>query len=162
MTTVVVERPTTIVRSDRTVRAISVVRSVSSVSVGIQGMQGPPGADGMGVDPIGPFETAEAIPSSSLVHVSQSTGEVYKADRTLGREAHGFVIAGASSGASITVYRIGRLTGLTAKTEGRKQWLSTGGQCTETVPTSGLLQEIGLAESDSAVSIGLGSATLLA
>lgn len=51
MTTVVVERPTTIVRSDRTVRAISVVRSVTSVSVGIQGMQGPPGADGLGANP---------------------------------------------------------------------------------------------------------------
>ena len=51
MTTVVVERPTTIVRSDQTVRNISVVRQVTSVSVGIQGMQGPPGADGAGSSP---------------------------------------------------------------------------------------------------------------
>ncbi len=140
---------------------ITRVPAVAVVTRGI-GAQGPPGADGAGAESVGPFVTAEAIPSSSLIHVSQSTGQAYKADRTLCREAHGYVISGASSGASITIYRIGRITGLTLKTQGRKQWLGTGGQCVESAPTSGLLQEIGIADSSTSVSVGFGSATLLA
>jgi len=127
--------------------------------VGAQGPAGPAGSSA--VQTLGTFTAAEAIPSSSLVHISQSNGQAYKADRSLGREAHGFTIAGISLGASATITRTGSLTGLTGKTSGKKQWLSTGGLSIETAPTSGIVQEVGYASSATAVFVDAQLAVVL-
>lgn len=113
---------------------------------------GPQGASGAGADAnLGTFEAAENIPSSSAVHVT-TTGMAYKADRTLGRRANGFTISGINSGDSFVVSRRGVLEGLSGKTSGATQWLSTGGMITETLPTSaGIIQEVGIAEDSSSV-----------
>lgn len=118
---------------------VVVSRSVVVSRVGATGAQGP-----AGTQQFGPFTAAENIGSSSLVHVSSSGA--YKADASLNRPAHGFTISAVTSGQSFSPVRSGSLNGLTGKTKGAKQYLHTNGLTTETPPTSGTLQVIGVAE----------------
>lgn len=82
--------------------------------------------------------TSEIIASGDLVNIWNSTGtKVRKADATTaGKEAHGFVLVGAGSGASVTVYFEGTNTAVTGLTPGL-QYLdpATPGKSTSTYPT---------------------------
>jgi hypothetical protein len=73
---------------------------------------------------------------------------VRKADATVaGKEAHGFVLAGVSSGANALVYFEGNNTQVTGQTPG-KVWLSTTpGLGTATPPSTAgnVVQQIGFA-----------------
>jgi hypothetical protein len=95
--------------------------------------------------------TSEALSAGDLVNIHNSSGpKVRKADATApGKEAHGFVLASASSGGTVTVYpEENVLSGLTGLTPGLPQFLSaTAGARTETAPsTSGqVAQYVGFA-----------------
>jgi len=90
---------------------------------------------------------SEAISAGDLINIWNSTGpKIRKADAATGKEAHGFVLAAISSGASGTVYpEESVLSGLTGLTPGATQFLSgtTAGARTETAPsTSGQSAQI--------------------
>ena len=93
--------------------------------------------------------TSETIASGDLVNIWNSTGaKVRKADASVaGKEAHGFVLAGAGSGASVTVYFEGSNTQVTGLTPG-VQFLSTSpGLCSSTAPSgsANVVQRVGFA-----------------
>ena len=76
------------------------------------------------------------------------TPKARKADATTaGKEAHGFVLSAASSGASATVYFEGANTGVTGLTGGNVFLSTTAGGCTNTAPsaTGNVVQRVGIA-----------------
>ncbi len=102
-------------------------------------------------------QATEAIAAGAWVNLYNSTGlRVRNADATtVGKEAHGFVIAAIASGATGNVYLEGLNTGVSGRTPGARQFLATtAGAGTETAPaTSGnVAQVIGVATSATAVS----------
>lgn len=100
---------------------------------------------------------SEILATNDLVNVWNDVGtpKVRKADATAeGKEANGFVLAGVASAANATVYFDDRITGLTSKTPGARQYLSTTpGTMTETPPSTAgnVVQCIGVAYSATAV-----------
>lgn len=110
--------------------------------------------------PVGIATESDVVPASEnlaagdFVNLWSSSGiKARKADAsTSGKEAHGFVLAAVSSGASATVYRISQSnTQLTGMTPGAKQYLSSmvpGGR-SETVPSAAgqIVQVLGIAKS---------------
>lgn len=100
---------------------------------------------------------SETLSAGDIVNVWNDGGtpKIRKADATAeGKEAHGFVLAGVSSAASGTVYFDDRITGLTSKTPGARQYLSTTpGAMTETPPSTAgnVVQCLGIAYSATAV-----------
>lgn len=95
--------------------------------------------------------TSEAIASGDLVNIWDNTGaKVRKADATIaGKEAHGFVLAGAGSGASVTVYFEGNNTSVTGLTPGVQFLTTTAGLCSTTAPSASgnIVQRVGFATS---------------
>lgn len=97
------------------------------------------------------IQASEALAAGDLVNIHNVSGpRVRKADAAAaGKEAHGFVLAAVSSGASATVYpEEAVVTGLSGLTPGARQFLSTtAGGRTETAPTTAgqVAQIIGVA-----------------
>lgn len=110
---------------------------------------------GIGADTAN-ITTSEALSAGDLVNVWNSTGaKVRKADASsAGKEAHGFVLAAASSGASATVYFEGTDTQVTGLTPG-VQYLSatTPGAATATPPSGSgqVVQRVGFATAATAL-----------
>ena len=90
---------------------------------------------------------SETLAAGDFVNIYNNAGtpNVRKADNSNGRRAHGFVKAGAASGAQATVYLDGSNTSVTGRTPGATQWLGTSGASVETAPSSGMSQQIGVA-----------------
>lgn len=111
---------------------------------------------GIGADTL-VITTSEVISSGDFVNIWDNTGaKVRKADATTpGKEAHGFVLAGAGSGAPITVYFEGTNTGVTGQTPG-KVYLSgtTAGAASSTAPSTAgqFVQRLGVATSATSIS----------
>lgn len=108
---------------------------------------------GIGADTTS-LPATETLAAGDLVNVwnSSGTASVRKADATAeGKEAHGFVTAAVTSGATATVYFEGRITGKTGLTPGARQYLSasTPGAVTATAPTTSgnVVQYVGIAVS---------------
>lgn len=99
--------------------------------------------------------TTEALAAGDFVSVWNSTGaKVRKADATTaGKEAHGFVLAAAASGASATVYFEGTNTAVTGATPGLVFLATTAGGATSTAPSAAgnVVQRIGFAISATAI-----------
>jgi hypothetical protein len=95
--------------------------------------------------------TSEALAAGDMVNIHDSDGaKVRKADGTSpGKEAHGFVLAAALSGATVTVYpEENVVTGLSGMTPGARQFLhTTAGARSEVAPsaTGQVVQEVGVA-----------------
>lgn len=94
--------------------------------------------------------TSEALAAGDLVNVWNDTGtaKVRKADATIaGKEAHGFVIASAGSGAAATVYFEGNNAGVVGLTPGPQFLSTTAGLATATAPTGtgNVVQRVGFA-----------------
>jgi hypothetical protein len=99
---------------------------------------------------------SEALSAGDVINVHDSTGpKVRKADATsVGKEAHGFVLAAVANAASATVYLSGTLSGLTGLTVGANYFLATtAGGVTATPPSAAgnVNQYIGRAVSTSAI-----------
>lgn len=101
--------------------------------------------------------TSEALAAGDFVNIWNSTGaKVRKADATVaGKEAHGFVLAGAASGAAATVYFEGTNTGVTGQTPGPVFLSTTAGVATATAPSTAgnVVQRIGFAVSATAINL---------
>lgn len=99
---------------------------------------------------------SEALAAGDFVNVHNSSGaKVRKADgSTSGKEAHGFVLAAVSNGASATVYFEGINTGVSGQTPG-VVYLSndTAGLAESTAPASAgqTVQRLGVAISATAI-----------
>jgi hypothetical protein len=110
---------------------------------------------GIGAD-TATITASEALAAGDLVNVWNSTGaKVRKADASVaGKEAHGFVLAAVSSGASATVYFEGTDTQVTGLTPG-VQYLSaaTPGAATATAPSAAgnVVQRVGFATAATAL-----------
>lgn len=95
---------------------------------------------------------SENLAAGDLISFWDNAGtlNVRKADATaVGKECHGFVLAGFAASASATVYLPGNvLTGLTGLTPGARQYMSTTpGLRTETAPSAvgNVAQAVGIA-----------------
>jgi hypothetical protein len=100
--------------------------------------------------------TSEAIAAGDYINLHNSTGlKARRADASNGRVANGFCIAGAGSGASITVYFEGANTQVSGRTPGALQFLSgtTPGGVTETAPSTAgyIVQQLGVATASTEV-----------
>lgn len=103
---------------------------------------------------------SENLSNGNFVNIHAVGGVIKcrKADAsTSGKEAHGFVMSGYTTGDIAKVYRISQSnTQLTGKTVGAKQYLSvtTAGSTQETVPTGSgqVVQFIGIAISATTIS----------
>lgn len=100
---------------------------------------------------------SEALDATNVVNVwnDAGTARVRKANATTeGQEAHGYVLEAVAALGTATVYFDDRITGLTGKTPGARQYLSTtAGLMTETAPstTGNIVQHLGNAYSATAV-----------
>jgi hypothetical protein len=121
---------------------------------------------GVGADTAS-ITTSEALAAGDLVNIHNSTGaKARKADASVsGKEAHGFVLSAAGSGASATVYFEGTNTQVTGLTPG-VQFLSaaTPGLATGTAPTTAgnVVQRVGFATSATALNFQSQPPVLLA
>ncbi|HEY0658322.1 MAG TPA: hypothetical protein VGD05_07605 [Pyrinomonadaceae bacterium] len=98
---------------------------------------------------------SEALSAGDYVNIWNSTGaKARKADATTaGKEAHGFVLAAVSNGASATVYFEGTNSSVTGQTPGVVFLSTTPGAGTTTAPSASgnVVQRIGFASSATAV-----------
>lgn len=120
---------------------------------------------GIGADTAS-ITTSEALAAGDYVNIWNSTGaKARKADATVaGKEAHGFVLASASSGAAATVYFEGPNTAVTGQTPG-PVFLSTTAGTGQTAAPSGsgnVVQRLGVATSATSVNFEAGVPIVLA
>jgi hypothetical protein len=110
---------------------------------------------GIGADTAA-ITASEALSAGAFVNVFNSSGvaKVRNADATTpGKEAHGFVLAAVSSGATATVYFEGTNTQVTGQTAGRAFLQTTAGTAGATAPigSGNIVQVIGFAVSATAI-----------
>jgi hypothetical protein len=111
---------------------------------------------GVGIDSL-TLTTSEVIAAGDFVNIWNSAGaKVRKADAaTSGKEAHGFVLVGGGSGATVDVYFEGTNTAATGTPTPGVVFLSatTPGQATNTAPsaTGNIVQRIGFAVSATSI-----------
>ena len=106
-------------------------------------------------------DTAQIVCSETLlsgdfvnVYNNGGTANVRKADATTsGKEAHGFVLAGVTSGGTATVYFEGTNTGVTGRTPGVQFLSTTAGQSINTAPSGSgnVVQTIGFATNSTSI-----------
>lgn len=87
---------------------------------------------------------AAVLPSGGLIALDAS-GQVIRADAALQIPASGLTREAAEIGAMVKLVQIGRVNGFTGLTPSGTCWLGTAGALTQTAPSSGLTQEIGVA-----------------
>ena len=89
---------------------------------------------------------SEVLAAGDFVQIYDNSGTpaARKADASDGKLASGYVRAAYDSGASATVYTSGVNDMVSGRTAGRV-WLGESGAATQTEPTSGWYQEIGVA-----------------
>jgi len=92
-------------------------------------------------------------PADQKVKVATNTG--------LGTKAEGFVITGGATDAAATYYQRGRMTGLTGLTAGKTYYLGADGAVTDTEPTAGVAQIVGIAASATEMDVQIGTAVLV-
>ena len=120
---------------------------------------------GIGADTAA-IQASEALAAGDFVNVWNSGGvRVRKADATVaGKEAHGFVLAAVSSGATATVYFEGTNTQVTGQTPGNVYLQITAGTAGSTVPSASgnIVQELGVATGATAINFERGTPVVLA
>ena len=120
---------------------------------------------GIGAD-TAQITASEALSAGDYVNVWNSTGaKVRKADATtVGKEAHGFVLAAVANAATATVYFEGSNTAVSAQTPGNVFLSTTPGQGTSTPPAGAgnVVQRIGMATSATSVNFDAGDVIVLA
>jgi hypothetical protein len=94
---------------------------------------------------VGVIQATEALAAGSYVNVYNVSGakRCRLADCSNGRQAHGYVITGVTSGANATVYFNSLNTQVSGRTPGAVQFLGTAGAGTETAPsTAGYIMQV--------------------
>jgi len=119
---------------------------------------------GVGADTV-TLTTSETIASGDLVNIWDSTGaKVRKADATIaGKEAHGFVLVGGASGATVDVYFEGSNTAMTGLVAGKRYLSTTAGTSAATAPsgTGNVVQLVGFATSTTSMNFQSGTPVTL-
>lgn len=109
--------------------------------------------------------TSEALAAGDFVNIWNSTGaKARKADATTaGKEAHGFVLSAAASGAQAAVYFEGTNTQVTGQTPGRAYLATTPGGAVTVAPSAAgnIVQTIGFAISATAINFQSGTPVTL-
>lgn len=112
------------------------------------------------------IQASENLAAGDFVNVHNSGGaRVRKADATtVGKEAHGFVLASVTAPASATVYFEGTNTAVTGQTPGVVFLATTAGIATGTAPSSAgnVVQRIGYATSATSINFTSGDPVVLA
>lgn len=120
---------------------------------------------GLGADTAS-IEASEALAAGDFVNIHNATGaKVRKADATTaGKQAHGFVLAAVSSGATATVYFEGTNTQVTSQTPGDVFLSTTPGAATSTAPSASgnVVQRLGVATSTTTISFEAAQPIVLA
>lgn len=120
---------------------------------------------GIGADTAS-ITTSEALAAGDLINIHNSTGaKARKADATTaGKEAHGFVLSSAASGAAATVYFEGTITGLSGLTPGPQFLTTTAGTSSGTPPAASgnVIQRVGVATSATTLNFEGGMPVVLA
>lgn len=121
---------------------------------------------GIGAD-ISVVAASENLSAGDIVNIYEATGaKCRKADASsAGKPAHGFVLAGVTSGANANVYHEGSLSGLTGVTAGDLYLSATvPGSFTATAPsgTGQVVQRIGVGVSTTVINFEAGAAYVLA
>lgn len=120
---------------------------------------------GIGADTAS-ITASENLAAGDLVNVWNSSGaKVRKADATTaGKEAHGFVLAAVTSGASATVYFEGSDTGVTGLTPGVQFLSTTAGIASATAPSGSgnVVQRVGFATAAASLNFDAGTPVVLA
>lgn len=120
---------------------------------------------GVGADTAA-ITASEALSAGDLVNVHYSTGQkVRKADATTsGKDAHGFVLASVSNGASATVYFEGSNTALSSLTGSVYYLSTTAGAITTTAPSGSgnVVQRVGFATAATTLNFQSGVPIVLA
>lgn len=110
--------------------------------------------------------TSEALVAGDYVNIWNSTGaKARKADASVvGKEAHGFVLAGVASGGTATIYFEGTNTQVSAQAVGNVFLSTTPGQGTATPPaaTGNVVQLIGICFGVTSVNFEPGPGIVLA
>ena len=103
---------------------------------------------GIGADTAS-ITTSEAVAAGDFINIWNSSGaKARKADATVsGKEAHGFVLVGAASGAAATVYFEGQNTAVTGQTPGPVFLSTTAGTAAAAAPSGSgnVVQRLGFA-----------------
>jgi hypothetical protein len=110
---------------------------------------------------------SEALSAGNLVNVYNNSGTpaVRKADASVsGKEAHGFVLAAVSNGATATVYFEGTNSGVTSLTGGVQFLSTTPGTCSTTAPSGSgnIVQRVGEATAATSLNFHAGTPIVLA
>lgn len=113
------------------------------------------------------IQASENLAAGDVVNIWNSAGQfrVRKADATtVGKEAHGFVLAVVTSGANANVYLEGTITGLTGLVPGKYYLSTTPGQVVATAPSASgnVVQVVGTAVSASELTFESGDGVILA
>lgn len=113
------------------------------------------------------IQASENLSAGDVVNIHDSGGaRVRRADATNGRKAHGFVLAGVTSGQNATVYFESAITGLSGLTIGADYFLSVstpgGRQSTPPTGSGQIAQYLGTAYSASVLVFEPGRPILLA
>ena len=93
--------------------------------------------------------TSEALSANALLNIS-STGTIRNADYVNSRMANAYTATAVLSGATVTGYKYGTITGLSGLTPGSMCYLGAAGAITQTPSITaggGIWQPIGLASS---------------
>ncbi|MDD2885282.1 MAG: hypothetical protein PHT48_09590 [Dechloromonas sp.] len=130
---------------------ISIVDSKKTIgisNVGTQGLAGPPGPPGSAGASYLQLEAGENLGGQRAVIVSAGTA-VYADNTNLNHanKAVGITAAAFNTGVTGNVQSGGELTGLSGLTAGMPIYLSTSGTLTQTTPTGGFIQQLGIAVS---------------
>lgn len=115
---------------------------------------------GIGAD-TATITTSEALAAGDYVNIHDVAGafRARKADATtVGKEAHGFVLAAFGSGVAATIYFEGTNTGVSGMTPGDVYLHTTAGQGSNTIPSAAgnVVQKVGVATSATAVNFEKG------
>jgi hypothetical protein len=107
--------------------------------------------------------TSENLAAGQYVNIYDNAGTATArlADKSNGRDAHGFVKAATTSPANAIVYFEGSNSDVSGLTPGARQYLSTTGGRTETPQTTGLHQFLGIAISATEINTDIDDAIVL-
>ncbi len=102
------------------------------------------------------------IPSPAFVTIGDGGNLEDSGNVSLSRKAEGFVITGGVADDPATYYLRGRMTGLTGLTAGKTYYLGAeDGGVTDTEPTTGVAQVVGIAVSATELDVQIGTAVLV-
>jgi hypothetical protein len=120
---------------------------------------------GIGADTAS-VEASENLAAGDFVNIYNDSGaKCRKADATTaGKQAHGFVLAGVTSGANATIYFEGTNTQVSGATAGTVFLSATAGSFTSTAPSTAgnVVQRIGVATSATTINVEVGQPIVLA